>query len=84
MQLDRPVTEDGSVLGVVLDSLGTVEGRRSLNMDNTHHPLHSTFTRQSSTFSSRLLSQSCSTDRRRRTFVPPGHGTVQRLIAEAR
>lgn len=40
---------------------------------NTHHPLHSTFTRQKSMFSTRLLSQSCSTDRLRNSLVPPGH-----------
>ncbi|KAG9281417.1 cell wall protein DAN4-like [Astyanax mexicanus] len=40
------------------------------SMDNVHHPLHSTITRQRSSFSGRLLSQSCSTDRLRKSFVP--------------
>ncbi|XP_065809417.1 uncharacterized protein [Labrus bergylta] len=50
-QLDRLVRKAGSVVDAELDSLVTVAERRTLNrtlsiMDNTHHPLHSTFTRQ--------------------------------------
>lgn len=39
-------------------------------MDNVSHPLHEAFIDRRSTFSSRLLSQRCSTDRLRKSFVP--------------
>ena len=49
-------------MGIELDSLVTVAERRTLNklqsiLDNTHHPLHNTYTRRRSVFSGRLLSQ---------------------------
>ncbi|KAI4874531.1 hypothetical protein NFI96_008029 [Prochilodus magdalenae] len=58
-----------------LESLTPLAERRALNkllniMDNVHHPLHTTIIRQRSSFSGRLLSQSCSTDRLRKSFVP--------------
>ncbi|KAI4881889.1 hypothetical protein NFI96_006948 [Prochilodus magdalenae] len=72
---DRLVRKAGSVLGLELESLTPLAERRALNkllniMDNVHHPLHSTIIRQRSSFSGRLLSQSCSTDRLRKSFVP--------------
>ena len=60
-------------MGTELDSL-VAEGRtldKLLSiLDNTHHPLHNTFTRQRSVFSGRLLSQSRSTNRLKNYFVP--------------
>ncbi|KAI4896296.1 hypothetical protein NFI96_007479, partial [Prochilodus magdalenae] len=74
-RLDRLVRKAGSVLGLELESLTPLAERRALNkllniMDNVHHPLHTTIIRQRSSFSGRLLSQSCSTDRLRKSFVP--------------
>ncbi|KAK0137273.1 RNA-directed DNA polymerase from mobile element jockey [Merluccius polli] len=74
-QLDRLERRAGSVVGTELDSLVTVAERRTLDklrsiLDNTHHPLHDTFTRQRSVFSRRLLSQSSSTNRLKHYFVP--------------
>ncbi|KAI4901901.1 hypothetical protein NFI96_022255 [Prochilodus magdalenae] len=74
-RLDRLVRKAGSVLGLELESLTPLAERRALSkllniMDNVHHPLHSTIIRQRSSFSGRLLSQSCSTDRLRKSFVP--------------
>src|SRR4029434_8540624 len=66
--LDRLVRKAGDVVGTELDCLTTVSERRTLGrlltiLDNDHHPLHSTLNRQRSTFSGRLLSLSCSSDR---------------------
>ncbi|KAI4875470.1 hypothetical protein NFI96_023752 [Prochilodus magdalenae] len=74
-RLDRLVRKAGSVLGLELESLTPLAERRALSkllniMDNVHHPLHNTIIRQRSSFSGRLLSQSCSTDRLRRSSVP--------------
>ena len=78
-RLDRLVRRAGSVVGTELDSLVTVAERRTLDkllsiLDNTHHPLHNTFTRQRSVFSGRLLSRSSSTNRPTNTlknsFIP--------------
>ncbi|XP_076843384.1 E3 ubiquitin-protein ligase TRIM47-like isoform X1 [Brachyhypopomus gauderio] len=74
-RIDRLVRKAGSVLGLQLEPLTPLAERRALNkllniMDNVHHPLHSTITRQRSSFSGRLLSKSCSTDRLRKSFVP--------------
>ncbi|KAI4884426.1 hypothetical protein NFI96_009490 [Prochilodus magdalenae] len=73
-RLDRLVRKAGSVLGLELESLTPLAERRALSkllniMDNVHHPLHTTIIRQRSSFSGRLLSQSCSTDRLRKSFV---------------
>ncbi|KAI3358660.1 hypothetical protein L3Q82_014719 [Scortum barcoo] len=74
-RLDKLVRKAGSVVGTELDSLTSVAERRTLNrllsiMDNPSHPLHSAISRQRSSFSDRLLSLSCSTDRLRRSFLP--------------
>lgn len=76
----------GFVLGRKLDSLMAVAERRPLNrllsiLDKAHHPLHSTVTRQSRVFSGRPLSQSCSTDRLRKTFVCQATLNIQLLPA---
>ncbi|XP_060770815.1 uncharacterized protein LOC132881852 [Neoarius graeffei] len=73
--LDRLVRNAGSVLGTELESLTSVAERRALSkllsiMDNVHHPLHSAIIRQKSSFSGRLLSLPCTTDRFRKSFVP--------------
>ncbi|KAI4883500.1 hypothetical protein NFI96_024962 [Prochilodus magdalenae] len=51
-RLDRLVRKAGSVLGLELESLTPLAGRRALNkllnnMDNAYHPLHSTIIRSS-------------------------------------
>ncbi|KAI4888385.1 hypothetical protein NFI96_003394 [Prochilodus magdalenae] len=84
-RLDRLVRKAGSVLGLELESLTPLAERRALSkllhiMDNVHHPLHSTIIRQRSSFSGRLLSQSCSTDRLRKqqsTMVTVLHDNVK-------
>ncbi len=63
----------GWVVGGEVDSLTSVAERRILSkflsiLDNVHHPLHSTISRQKSTFSDRMLSVSCSTERPRMSF----------------
>src|SRR4029434_9489475 len=65
----------GAVVGTELDCLTSVAEKRTLSrlltiLNNDHHPLHSTLNRQRSTFSGRLLSLSCSSDRLRKSFVP--------------
>ncbi|KAI4903416.1 hypothetical protein NFI96_026293, partial [Prochilodus magdalenae] len=80
-RLDRLVRKAGSVLGLELESLTPLAERRALSkllhiMDNVHHPLHSTIIRQRSSFSGRLLSQSCSTDRLRKSFDADGESSV--------
>ncbi|KAI4893140.1 hypothetical protein NFI96_000155 [Prochilodus magdalenae] len=75
MRLDKLVRRAGSVVGVELDSVVKVAERRTLHkllsiMDDDGHPLHTIIMDRRSKFSGRLLSQSCSTDRLRRSFVP--------------
>uniref|UniRef100_A0A3B1JI52 Reverse transcriptase domain-containing protein n=1 Tax=Astyanax mexicanus TaxID=7994 RepID=A0A3B1JI52_ASTMX len=75
MRLNKLVRRAGSVVGVELDSVVTVAERRTLHkllsiMDDDGHPLHSIIMDHRSSFSGRFLSQSCSTDRLRRSFVP--------------
>ena len=74
-RLDRLVKKARAVVGTELDCLTTVAERRTLSrlltiLDNDPHQLHSTLNRQRSTFSGRLLSLSCSSDRLRKSFVP--------------
>lgn len=59
--LDKLVRKAGSVVGTELESLTSMAEQRTLNrllsiMDNTDHPLNSTISRQTSSFSDRLLS----------------------------
>lgn len=68
-------------MGTELDSLVTVAERRTLDkllsiLDNTHHPLHDTFTRQRSVFTVRLLSQSSSTNRLKNFRLPSDSTTA--------
>ncbi|KAI4878622.1 hypothetical protein NFI96_001779, partial [Prochilodus magdalenae] len=75
MRLDKLVRRAGSVVGVELDSVVKVAERRTLHkllsiMDDDGHPLHTIIMDRRSKFSGRLLSQSCSTDRPRRSFEP--------------
>ena len=55
--------------------MAKVAERRTLHkllsiMEDDGHPLHTIIMDKRSMFSGRLLSQSCSTDRLRRSFVP--------------
>ncbi|XP_076606376.1 uncharacterized protein LOC143332617 [Chaetodon auriga] len=73
-RLDKLVRRVGSVVGTEIDRLISVAERRALSrllsiMDNPLHPLHSVIFRQRSSFSDRLLSLSCSTDRLRKSFL---------------
>ncbi|XP_051785267.1 uncharacterized protein LOC127528438 [Erpetoichthys calabaricus] len=73
--LDKLVRKAGSTVGMELDSLTSVAERRVLSrllsiMENPLHPLNRIISRQRSSFSDRLLSPSCSTDRLRRSFLP--------------
>ncbi len=79
-RLDKLVKKSGSVVGVEIDSVTSVAESRTLNnllsiLDNVHHLLHSTISRQKSTFSERMLSLSCSTDRLR-DICPSGDTTL--------
>ncbi|XP_073668918.1 uncharacterized protein [Paramisgurnus dabryanus] len=74
-RLNRLVQKAGAVVGIQLESLTAIAEKRSSRrmfaiMDNDRHPLHSTFMKQRSMFSGRLLSLTCSTERLRRSFVP--------------
>ena len=76
-RLDKLVRKAGSVLGTELESLASMADRRVLCkllsiMNNSEHPLHSTIDRQRSSFSGRLLSLHCSTDRLSRSLLPNG------------
>ncbi|KAI4894291.1 hypothetical protein NFI96_022477 [Prochilodus magdalenae] len=75
MRLEKLVRRAGSVVGVELDSVVKVAERRTLHkllsiMDDDGHPLYTVIMDKRSKFSGRLLSQSCPTDRLRRSFVP--------------
>ncbi|XP_076853506.1 uncharacterized protein LOC143508753 [Brachyhypopomus gauderio] len=75
MRLDKLVRHTGSEVGVELDSVVTVAERRTLHkllsiMEDDGHPLHTIIVDQRSKFSGRFLSQSSSTDRLRKSFVP--------------
>ncbi|KAI4885627.1 hypothetical protein NFI96_005524 [Prochilodus magdalenae] len=81
MRLDKLVGRGGSVVGV---ELVKVAERRTLHkllciMDDDGHPLHTIIMDRRSKFSSRLLSQSCSTDRLKRSFE--SHQALQLLPA---
>ncbi|XP_076857379.1 piezo-type mechanosensitive ion channel component 2-like [Brachyhypopomus gauderio] len=75
VRLDKLVRYAGSVVGVELNSVVTVAKRRTLHkllsiMKDDGHPLHTIIVDQRSKFSGRFLSQSSSTDRLRKSFVP--------------
>ena len=71
LRLDKLVRKAGSLVGTELERMTFGAERRALSrlrsiMENPEHPLHSTSQRQSSSFSSRLLSLQCSSDRMKR------------------
>ncbi|XP_051789625.1 uncharacterized protein LOC127529603 [Erpetoichthys calabaricus] len=73
-RLDKLVRKAGSIVGMELDSLTSVAERQALSrllsiMENPLHLLNSIISRQRSSFSDRLLSPSCSTDRLKRSFL---------------
>ncbi len=79
-RLNKIIRRAGSV-GVELDSVEAVVEQRTQSklltiLDNASHPLHAAITQQRSTFSGRLLSQSCSADRHRKSHPPPSPQTV--------
>lgn len=74
-RLDKLIKKAASVIGASQDFVVSVMERRTLAkllsiMDNSSHPLHELLLRQRSSFSERLLSLSCSTDRLRKSFLP--------------
>ncbi|XP_059821071.1 fibroblast growth factor 2 isoform X1 [Hypanus sabinus] len=73
--INKLVRKAGSVVGTELESMTSVAERRALSrlrsiMENPEHPLHSTIQRQRSSFSGRLLSVQCSSDRMKRSLLP--------------
>uniref|UniRef100_A0A3B3C2V1 Reverse transcriptase domain-containing protein n=1 Tax=Oryzias melastigma TaxID=30732 RepID=A0A3B3C2V1_ORYME len=73
-RLNKIIKRASSVVGLKLAPVEEVEEQRTLAvfrsiMRNPSHPLHEVFTSRRSTFSSRL-SQRCSTDRMKNSFVP--------------
>ncbi|KAI4878435.1 hypothetical protein NFI96_020375 [Prochilodus magdalenae] len=83
MRLDKLVRRAGSVAGLELDSVVKVAERRTLHkllsiMNDDGHPLHTIIMDRRSKFSGRLLSQSCSTERLRRSFVIRLYNSSQR------
>ncbi|TWW71155.1 hypothetical protein D4764_17G0006380 [Takifugu flavidus] len=69
--LDKLVRKAGSVVGAVLDNQTSVTMNWLLSIiDNPNHSLHSAISRQRSSFSDRLLSLSCFTNRLRKSFLP--------------
>ncbi|XP_068172840.1 ATP-binding cassette sub-family C member 12-like [Antennarius striatus] len=73
--LDRLIRRVGSVVGLSLDSVETLLELRTMSkvrviMNNTSHPLNTTFSKQRSTFSGRLLSHSACKESLRSSFMP--------------
>ena len=74
-RLNKLIRRAGDVVGEELDTLTTVAERRMLSrlqsiLDNVAHPLYDTLAQQRSTFSRRLLSPRCTTERHRKSFLP--------------
>ncbi len=74
-KLDKLIRRAGSVLGMELDPVHVVAERRMLSkfdsiLDNPSHPLHNVLVDQRSTFSQRMITAKCSTERFRRSFIP--------------
>ncbi|XP_059801863.1 uncharacterized protein LOC132378747 [Hypanus sabinus] len=74
-RLNKLVRKAGSVAGTELESMTSVAERRALSrlqsiMENPEYPLHSTIQRQRSSFSGRLLTMQCSSDRMKRSLLP--------------
>ena len=74
-RLNKLIRRGGDVVGEELNTLTTVAERRMLSklqsiLDNVTHPLYNTLAQQMSTFSRRLLSPRCTTERHRKSFLP--------------
>ena len=73
-RINKLVRKASSVVGTELESMTSVAESRALSrlrsiMENHEHPLHSTIQGQRSSFSRRLLSLQCSTDRLNRSLI---------------
>lgn len=86
--LDKLVRKAGSVVGAELDNQTSVTMNWLLSIiDNPNHSLHSATSRQRSSFSDRLLSLSCSTNRLRKLLLPhtiqlcTPHGEIDKRCA---
>lgn len=73
-RLDQRVRKAGLVAGAELDSLTSAAEQWTLNrlLPIIDHLLHSSISRQRTSFSDRLLSPSCLMDRQRRSILPHG------------
>ena len=74
-RLNKLIRRAGDVVGEELDTLTIGSARRMLSrlqsiLDNVSHPLYDTLAQQRSTFSRRLLSPRCTTERHRKSFLP--------------
>ena len=74
-RLNKLVRKAGSIVGTELESMTSMAERRALIRllsikNNPEHLLHSTIQGQRSSFSSRLVSLHCSSDRMRRSLLP--------------
>lgn len=74
-RLNKIINRADSVEGLQLDTRDTVLEQRTRSklwaiLNTTSHPLHTALRQQRSTFSGRPLTQSCSADRLRISFVP--------------
>ncbi len=78
-RLNRLIRKASDVVGVKLDSLTEVSERRMLSklhviLDNVSHPLHDVLVSYRSTFSTRLITPKCTTERHRKSFLPVAIG----------
>lgn len=74
-RFNKLIRKAGSVVGEELDNMETVAEKRTLCrlrsiMHNVDHPLHNVVDELRSTFSHRLTSLKCSTERHRKSFLP--------------
>lgn len=74
-RLDKLIKKATSVVGAEQESVVSVADRRTISKllsitDNSCRPLHKLVMGQMSSFSGRLLSLNCSTDRLWRSFLP--------------
>ena len=74
LRINKMVRKASTVVGTELESMTSVAESRALSrirtiMENSQHPLHSTIQGQRSSFSRRLLSLQCSTDRLKRSLI---------------
>ncbi len=74
-RLNRLIGRASDVVGVKLDSLTEVPERRMLSklhviLDKVSHRLHNMLFSYRSTFSTRLITPKCTTERHRKSFLP--------------